>query len=150
MKVPAWIMSITDTVSVAVGEFELVHILTDNPVLFTIPTAPSYCQQVFIWQNKIVPVMNLATRFNLPEKSNDFIVSIFAYRAEETGQIEYGALFLTASPLRIEVGNTQVCPLPADLTALTPYVRCCFQETKTQQATPILNLEHLFASQNNV
>jgi len=150
MKVPAWIMSITDTVSVSVGEFELVHILTDTPVLFTVPTAPNYCQQVFVWQNKIIPVMNLATRFSLPKKSDNIIVSIFAYRAEETGQIEYGALFLTTAPSRIEVGNTQACPLPADLTVLTPYIRCCFQETKTKKATPILNLEHLFAFQNNL
>lgn len=150
MKVPAWIMSITDTVSVSVGEFELVHILTDTPVLFTVPTAPNYCQQVFVWQNKIIPVMNLATRFGLPEKSDNFIVSIFAYRTEKTEQIEYGALFLTATPSRIEVGNTQACPLSTNLTAWTPYVRCCFQDTKTKKATPILNLERLFASQNNL
>ena len=143
-------MSITDPVSVSVGEFELVHILTDTPVLFTVPTAPPYCQQVFVWQNNIIPVMNLATRFGLPEHSDHFIVSIFAYRAEEMGQIEYGALFLTAAPSQIEVGNTQACPLPTNLIAWTPCIRCCFQEMKTKKATPILNLERLFAAQNNL
>lgn len=153
MKVSAWIMSITDTVSVSVGEFELVHILTDNPILFTVPTAPLYCQQVFVWQNKIIPLMNLAARFGLPETStlsDSIVVSIFAYRAEKTGLIEYGALVSNATPRRSEVSNEQACPLPTDLSAWQPYIRCCFQETNTPKATMILNLEHLFASQNNL
>ncbi len=152
MKVSAWIISITDTVSASVGEFELVHILPDNPVLFNVPTAPYYCQQVFIWQNKIIPVMNLAARFGLekPAVTNDhFIVSIFAYRAEKTGLFEYGALLLTATPYRTEVSDDQACPLPTDLSAWTHYVRCCFQDTETQKAIPILNLERLFAYQDN-
>lgn len=152
MKVPAWIISITDNVSVAVGEFELIHILPDNPILFNVPTAPYYCQQVFIWQHKIIPIMNLAARFGLDNPAmtyDDFVVGIFAYRAEKTGLFEYGALLLTATPYRTEVSDEQACPLPTDLFAWKHYVRCCFQDTETQKAIPILNLERLFAYQDN-
>jgi chemotaxis signal transduction protein len=147
MTAPAWIISITDTVSLAVGEFELIHILTDPPVLFRVPTAPIYCQQVFVWQNKIIPVMNLATRFSLDisaVSSDHVIVSIFAYRLT-TGQVEYAALFLNATPRRSEVSNEQACQLPADLIAWTPYISACFQETDIKKAIPILKLERLFA-----
>jgi chemotaxis signal transduction protein len=152
MKVPAWIISITDTVSASVGEFELVHILPDNPTLFTLPKSPPYCRQVFVWQDKIIPMMNLAERFGLEKQSvsSHFIVSIFAYRAEKTGQIEYGALCSNTTPRRTEVSDTQACPLPADLSAWTQYVRCCFQETETKKAIPILKLERIFAYQNGV
>ena len=151
MKVPAWLISITDTLYAAVGEFEMVHVLPDNPVLFNVPKAPHYCQQVFVWQNKIIPIMNLAARFGYEEKltiSEHFIVSIFAYRAEKTGLIEYGALFLTTTPRRIEVSDDQACPLPPDLVAWTRYVNCCFRETESQPVIPILKLERLFASQD--
>ncbi len=151
MKVPAWIIPITDTVSASVGEFELVHILPDNPTLFTLPKSPYYCQQVFVWQDKIIPMMNLAERFGLekPSLNSHFVVSIFAYRAEKTGQIEYGALCSNTTPHRTEVSDTQACPLPTDLTNWAQYIRCCFQETETKKAIPILNLERLFAYQES-
>jgi len=152
MKVPAWIISITDTLSVAVGEFELIHVLPDNPELFNIPTAPPYCQQVFIWQNKIIPVMNLAERFGLEKNAtpNDHrVMTIFAYRTEKTALPEYGALSLNATPRRSEVSDTQACPLPTELSAWVNYVRCCFQDAESQQSIPILKLEHLFAYQND-
>jgi len=148
MKVPAWIISITDNLSAAVGEFELVHVLPDKPVLFTLPKAPSYCQQVFVWQNKIIPIMNLAEKFGLEKKTatNEHrVMSIFAYRAEKTGLIEYAALLSNATPRRSEVSDDQACPLPTDLHSLTHYVRCCFQDLDTKQTIPILKLERLFA-----
>jgi chemotaxis signal transduction protein len=145
MKVPAWIISLTDDLSAAVGEFELVHILPDIPVLFEVPKTPFYCRQVFVWQHKIVPVMDIATRFATARSNTSPIIGIFAYRTE-TGLVEYGALLLTTMPRRVEVSNEQACGLPTDLQLWLPYTRCCFQETENQ-AIPILNLERLFAAQ---
>jgi chemotaxis signal transduction protein len=153
MNATAWIISVTNAVSVAVGEFELVHILPDSPVLFNVPKAPHYCQQVFVWQNKIVPVMNLAVRFGYQEKSviNEHITtSLFAYRAEKTGLIEYGALLLNETPRRYEVSDSKSYPLPAELHDWANYVSCCFKDTETEKIIPILKLEHLFASQDRV
>jgi chemotaxis signal transduction protein len=152
MKAPAWIMPITDNLSVAVGQFELVHILPDKPTLFTVPKTPSYCQQVLVWQNKIIPVMSLATRFGEQKDSTiaeHSIIAIFAYRSEITNLIEYGALFVNNTPRRVEVGNEQASPLPPDLVAWTQYISCCFQETDTEQVIPILKLECLFAAQTS-
>lgn len=152
MKVPAWIIPITDTVLVAVGEFELVHILPDKPEFFKVPQAPYYCQQVFTWQNRIIPIMNLAARFGYQTEAigENYIIGIFAYRAEITELIEYGALFLNKAPRRIDVGDTQACLVPDHLQALTPYVWSCFQEFGTQKVIPILKLARLFAHQNKV
>jgi chemotaxis signal transduction protein len=153
MKAQAWILSITDTVFAAVGEFELVHVLPDNAVLHKVPKAPAYCQQVFIWQNKIIPVMNLATRFALKQKkttTDQFFISIFAYRTEKTGLLEYGALFLTDTPHRIEVSDEQICPLPIELSAWKHYVRSCFKETDTKKEIPVLRLDRLFSYPQSV
>jgi chemotaxis signal transduction protein len=152
MKVPAWIISITDTVFASVGESELVHVLPDKPDLYKVPKAPDYCQQVFIWENKIIPVMNLAVRFGHDKESSphNHFISIFAYRAEKTALIEYGALFLNTTPIRTEVSDEQVCKLPTNLSSWRHYVRSCFQETDTQKSIPILKLEHLFAYQEDV
>lgn len=150
MKASAWIMPITDNVVVAAGEFELVHILPDKPKLFGVPKAPHYCQQVLIWQNKIIPVMNLAIRFGyeITVSNENSIISIFAYRLSTTESIEYGALFINTAPRRIEVADSQACALPADLQVWTPYVWSCFQDLGTQKAIPILRFERLFAHQD--
>jgi chemotaxis signal transduction protein len=151
MKAHAWIIAITDTVFASVGEFELVHVLADKPVLYKVPKAPHYCQQLFVWQNKIIPVMNLAARFGLEQESatDKHFISIIAYQAENTGLIEYGALFLTASPSRSEVSDEQICKLPTHLSSWRHYFRSCFQDTDSQKAIPILKLERLFAYQKS-
>ncbi len=145
MTVPAWIISIADNLSVAVGEFELVHILPDLPVLIGIPQTPHYCQQVFVWQHKIVPVMDMVTRFAVMPSNTTPTVAIFAYRTK-AGLVEYGALLLTTMPRRVEVDNEQACALPEDLQIWQPYTRCCFQEAG-HKVIPILNIERLFAAQ---
>jgi chemotaxis signal transduction protein len=151
MKIPAWIISITDTLSVAVGEFELVHILPDMPELFHVPNAPPYCQQVFIWENKIIPVMNLAEKLCLEQHSathSRIVISIFAYRINRIGVAEYCALFSDSVPHQIDISDEQACPLSADLYSWTPYFRSCFQEAETKKIIPILKLERLFTYQH--
>jgi chemotaxis signal transduction protein len=145
MKVPAWIISLTDNVSAAVGEFELVHILPDIPVLIEIPKTPIYCNKVFVWQHKIIPMMDIAVRFASTQSNTNPIVGIFAYRTQ-AGLVEYGALLLTTMPRRLEVSDEQACALPTDLQHWRPYIKCCFQETQ-DQVIPILNIERLFVAQ---
>ncbi|MFZ2724854.1 MAG: hypothetical protein WAX77_01245 [Methylococcaceae bacterium] len=151
---PAWILPLNETTAVSVGEFELVHTLTDLPSLFSIPKAPYYCQHVMLWQNNIVPVMNLAARF-LPISSytesdyeNDIhrlgALSIFAYQSEQTKQIDYGALLLHSVPQHCEVRDSQQCELPADLVSWKYYFTSCFQVPNSHKVIPILCLERLF------
>lgn len=154
--VPAWILSLSATRAVSVGRSELVHTLTDLPKLFTIPKTPYYCQHVMLWQKHLVPVMNLSARF-LPvtaqteiDALNDLhrlgALSIFAYQAENTQQLAYGALLLHAVPQRCEVSDTQHCALPSDFASWRYYVTSCFQTSDTEKAVPILCLERLFAT----
>lgn len=153
MTVTAWIVPLTNTVSAAVGEFELIHILTDAPVLFTLPRTPSYCQQVFVWNNKIIPLMNLVEKFALEDTATNnrhIIVSIFAYRAKKIGHPEYGALLLNATPYRREVSDEQACQLPLEFSAWSGCVWSCFQDVDTQKTIPILKLEQLFGNQAGI
>ena len=147
MKAIAWIIDIADSFQSAVGEFELIHILPDNPKLFKIPKTPEYCQQVFIWQNRIIPVLNPAKKL-LNFQTEGKIIAIFAYRNQKTNYIEYGALFIADTPNRIEVSDEQAVSLPTDLKPLSIYIKCCFQETDTQNIIPILKIEQLFEAQD--
>lgn len=152
---PAWIFGITKSISAAVGEFELVHLPPEFPVLYEVPKTPHFCQRVMLWQQRIVPVMDLARRFQIPAEENtkeapspatERRVGIFAYRAKETGTHEFGALFIASLPQRREISDAQLCSLPAGLDAWAPYVISCFQYGGERKAVPILNLAQLFSA----
>jgi chemotaxis signal transduction protein len=147
MKATAWIIEIVEGFLGAVGEFELIHILPDNPQLFRIPRTPNYCQQVFIWQNRIIPVLNPAKKL-LNIEAQGKIIAIFAYRNPKTNYIEYGALFITDTPSRVEVSDEQAVSLPENLKTWSFYTKCCFQDTDTQNIIPILKIEQLFEAQD--
>lgn len=153
-KAAAWIFRITTDVSAAVGEFELVHLPVDRPVLVEVPQTPHFCRHVMVWQNKIVPVMNLVARFlaksgqdpeNRAEQGADEIIAIFAYRARQSAIVEYGALALNSIPWRIAVSDAQMCDLPTGLESWRPYVISCFQSDLVQGAVPVLNISRLFS-----
>jgi chemotaxis signal transduction protein len=151
-KAPAWLLPITGTITAAVGEFELVHILPDPPALFGVPRAPHYCREVLVWQGRILPLMDLAARFDAPGRKPALdaarvIVGIVAYRPEQGADaLGYGGLALHSVPQRCRVGDDQACSLPPWLAAWTPYVSACFQPEGPRSAVPVLRLERLFAS----
>lgn len=146
MKASAWILPITPTLSVAISEFELVHLLPDKPTGYKIPKTPHYCEQVIVWEKKIIPLMDLARHFGLAYQAikytDDYLVSIVAYRNETTGAVGYGALFLNATPYRVEVSNTQACDLPDSFKRWADYANSCF--TIQDDIVAILRLNRLF------
>lgn len=151
----AWIFRITPSISAAVGELELVHLLPEHPILYAVPQAPHYCRHVMVWRQKIVPVMNLAARLQTaagrgetattPTPDTHQRLGIFAYR-DDAAKPAYGALFLASLPRRYAVSDAQMCRLPADFTTWTPYVMSCFQDRTAEQAIPILNLNRVFSA----
>ncbi|MEI2780026.1 MAG: chemotaxis protein CheW [Candidatus Competibacter sp.] len=55
----AWLLALDAEVRAAVGARELIH-LVQFPTVFEIPDAPPHCRQVLLWQEEIVPVMDVA------------------------------------------------------------------------------------------
>jgi chemotaxis signal transduction protein len=153
-KASAWILPITKTISAAVGEFELVYVLPDNPTLFEVPRAPHYCRQAMVWQNRIVPLMDLAARFQVPGREPEktpgaaarHLIGILVYQTEGAKTPEYGAVSLDSIPWHCEVSDEQACHLPPWLAVWTHYTSACFQPEGPHSAIPILRLDRLFSS----
>lgn len=144
----AWVLPIVPGIDVAVGEFELVHILPDWPPLSELSGAPEYCREALIWQDQTLPLMDLAARFALPDAEPSApgrgYIGIVAYRFEAGGEIGFGALRLAAIPWRCEVDDDQACDFPVWLRDFIPYASCCFQPEATRPAIPIVRLDLLF------
>lgn len=149
----AWILPLASRLAVAVGAYELRHVLPDVPALFAIPQAPAYCCRVLLWQERIVPLMDLAARFCfVPEPNSQACnaayaqhIAIVAYWSDDSDAVEHGALLLHGLPWRCSVADAQACELPDAFAAWRAYTQACIQLEEDTSVTPVLSLNRLFA-----
>ena len=139
----AWLLALDPALRAAVGEREMVH-MVQFPVLFEIPDAPSHCLQVMLWQEEIVPVLDVAAwlRGGRAAAAAYPLVGIFAYQAAPA-TIAYGALPLESAPLRRRVSDEQACALPEQPAAWARIAHACFRDG--ERKVPVLNLRYLFS-----
>lgn len=138
----AWLLTLDAELRAAVGEREMIH-LVQAPALFAIPDTPPYCRHVLLWQDEIVPVLDLAAWLRGDRAAaKPPLVGIFAYQTP-TATIAYGALPLLAAPARRRVSDDQACALPEQPPGWARVALSCFREG--DRPVPILDLPYLFS-----
>ena len=55
----AWVLALDQQLRAAVGEREMVHLI-EAPTLLEVPRSPFYCRQVLVWNDAVLPAMDLA------------------------------------------------------------------------------------------
>ncbi len=137
----AWLLILDAELRAAVGAREMIHLI-QSPTLFSIPDTPDYCRQVLLWQEEIVPVMDLAAWLRGSRAVlAPALVGIFAYQTADG--IAYGALPLAAVPARRRVSDEQACVLPTQPPGWARIALSCFNDG--DKKVPILDLRHLFS-----
>lgn len=141
--VDAWVLAIAPDINVAVGQFELVHIV-NQPVYLPIPQAPEYCKQVILWNENIIPVMNLLSFF-LDEDQQDacLAVAVLVYENKQ-GDFVYGGVKLIDIPVIEKVFNEQQCKTPSALPKMENLTVSSYMST-SGIITPILNVSSTFS-----
>ena len=140
----AWIIELDSSLYVAVGELEMVHIIQE-PELFDIPQTPFYCSQVLIWENTIIPVMDLLAwleGYALPRAYD--MIGIFTYQQQPNTPLDFGALPMVSIPTRIQVRDDQACDLPATPHGWQELSISCFSDKN--RVIPILDLPYIFSN----
>ncbi len=143
MESTAWVLALDDQLRAAVGERELIHLI-EAPALLEVPLSPYYCRQVILWNNLLLPAMDLAARIHKQPKANHNwkLAGIVAYQPEPNVAPGYGALLLAALPKRTQVTDTQACSLPERPDGWRELAISCFRQG--EDTIPILDLPHLF------
>ncbi|HYP67211.1 MAG TPA: chemotaxis protein CheW [Thiobacillaceae bacterium] len=138
----AWLLPLDTELRAAVGEREMIHLI-QSPKVFEIPDTPPWCRQVLLWQEEIVPILDIAAWLHgSPAAPTPALVGIFAYQTP-TAAIAYGALPLMAVPARRWVSDEQACTLPAQPSAWARIALSCFRDG--DRVVPILDLSCLFS-----
>ena len=144
-SVAAWRLQFDVGVYAAVGEMEMIHLLQAEELqLFAIPQTPFYCSEVLVWENRIIPVLDVLSwleEYRVPRTYP--IIGIFRYRTGESTEIEYGALAMESIPERISVNDDQASELPRIPRGWRQLALSCIQHE--EQLIPILDLPQLFS-----
>jgi hypothetical protein len=139
----AWILALDGALRAAVGERELVHLI-EAPTLLDVPLSPYYCRQALVWNNALLPAMDLAAwlRQGQPVQCRWPLAGVFAYQTKPGAEPAYGALLLAGIPERTRVADDSACALPKQPAGWRTLAVSCFK--RGDDPIPILDLPHLF------
>ena len=141
-KAAAWVMKVDQSLYVSVSQMELVHII-NTPRSINVPQAPNFCQDVIIWNDNILPVVDLSVLGNQSgNKSTGAVIAVIIYRSMND-EIHYGGIVLTDSPELEQVDNSQMCQLPEHAKDLHTFSISCFR-SKAGNEVPILDMSKIF------
>lgn len=100
-------MQVGRTSRVAVGQLELIHIIA-TPEYIEVPKAPAYCTRVVVWNNKIIPVLDLSM---LVDDTSAFYqhnaLAVALYTNAGGKEVKYGGIQLIDMPVLDRVSNSQ-------------------------------------------
>ncbi|MDQ1315592.1 MAG: hypothetical protein QG662_1701 [Pseudomonadota bacterium] len=137
----AWLLDFGDELFAAVGERELMH-LVSQPHLLTVPLSPQHCGSVLAWQKHLLPVWDIRTWLGQrSESEGDTLAAVVGYQHRPRQTPMFGVIALSSPPRRVIVKDTDACELP-DGRSWRTIARSCFLHG--QQPVPILDLAAMF------
>ena len=140
----AWLLECGDVLTVAVSDHEIVECVHPERY-YKVPGTPDYCSGVLAWQDKLVPVMDLAAALDgIPKTLLDTaFVCLLSYQLAPKQPLQYLALRINNTPQKILVDDEQVCEMPAEgFSALLKSVSLC-AFSHQQLPVPILDIARL-------
>lgn len=142
----AWLLDFGKGLQAAVGLHEMSQVMLSVDLL-AVPCTPVYCSEVFIFQNRILPALDVAGLLEGQKiyRSEQNVIGIAIYQKSPTESVRYGGLHLATLPLSIFVDNEQACDLPAHQQYWSPFAISCF--SRNEVAIPILDLTRLFTTE---
>ncbi len=147
-KDQAWLLDFGNGLQAAVAYHEMWQVLL-SPKLFDVACTPQYCSHVLIFQKRILPVLNLATFLldaHKPFIATGNVVGIAVYQTDPQAPVNYGCLYLSQMPQRIEVSDEDACDLPDEIKYWEPLTLSCF--LRNEVAIPIIDFASLFSREN--
>lgn len=136
----AWLLDFGNGVYGAVATRVLLHLL-HNAKVFAVPCTPPYCRQAVLWQDRLLPVMDMAARLGGAPQQPD-LLAVACYLDPVEGLPRFGALALSAAPVPIIVSDSAACDLPEQPAGWKGLAASCFEHQR--QPVPILHLGRIF------
>lgn len=141
---PAWLLAFGNGYRAAVGLREVVHVLPDPPTLFRVPRAGPACRSVFMWQGRIVPLVDpAAIAGDAPAAPDSSTLVVVAYQDAGEGSVNRGGLVLSQVPERVFVDDRHGLTRAQMPPAWMPFA--CGGYRDPAGTVPILDLGRIFS-----
>lgn len=140
----AWLLDFGKGLQAAVGVHEMSHIELSMK-LFEIPRAPMYCNEVIIWQDEILPVVDLPSLVAGKKvlRTTRSVIGICIYQERSEDLAIFGAMHLSTTPTGIYVSDTDMCELPGHQKFWQLFSVSCFNYNGI--TVPVLDFSALFS-----
>lgn len=142
-RMNAWLLDFGDACLAAVGTREVLH-LVDKPFTFSVPCTPGYCNRVVLWQERLLPVMDIAARVGAQPCSSAPFLAVIGYQRQRGEYPQFGALVLAAPPKQLAVSDESACRLPETNSVWRGLSISCFEHQGSP--VPVLDLCRLFGN----
>jgi chemotaxis signal transduction protein len=144
----AWLLP-AGRIHVAIGEYEMVHVIAGWQRYIPVPRSPLWCHHVFLWQDHLLPLFDLEIFIN-PALDNirntnsgtRGIVSVIAYENNK-GEICYSGLKLSSPPVIRVVSDDEICDYPVNFPDWDKIALSCFNDPDAGPV-PILDIQKIF------
>ena len=107
----AWLLECGDSLSIAVGDHEMVEYI-QGPFCYSVPVSPAYCDSVLLWQDKFVPVMDIAAVFDKPVDQANSVICLLNYQPEPNTALLQLAIRVNKAPEKVTVDDAHACETP--------------------------------------
>lgn len=140
----AWLLDFGRGTKAAVGAHEMSHVIL-SPELYDVPCTPDFCNEVLVWQDYILPVLDMNSFLKRQKmmRTHSGVIGIAIYQEDSSKPLTYAGLHLAETPLSIFVSDEQACELPAQKKEWSPITISCF--TYKNDAIPIIDLAAIFS-----
>ncbi|MGD8348858.1 MAG: chemotaxis protein CheW [Gammaproteobacteria bacterium] len=135
----AWLLDCGNSLAIAVGDHEMAEYVQERS-FHRVPGSPGYCSSVLVWQNNIVPVMDLsALQYGPAGELENFFVCVLNYQEAPNSPIQHLALRVVRAPQKIRVDDEHACEIPDSLqsSVLKQVCLACFNHDEL----PVLVLD---------
>ena len=139
-----WLLHLNGGLCAAIGLRQMLYVIPDEPATYAVPKTPPHAARVLVWQEHLVPLIDLNVYLNgggSGASNSQTLVGIVACASgfEPQSSAIFGAFLMSRAPDRIQVSDSQACPLPDPLASWAPIAASCFRHPE-HGPVPILDL----------
>jgi chemotaxis signal transduction protein len=143
-----WLLYLNGGLHAAIGLREMLYVLPEQPVIYPVPRAPAYAPGVVMWQQHLVPLIDLNVCLaGTAQVGAQKLVGIVACATAGAADVKtaLGALLMSQAPEQIQVSDTQACALPEAPATWRAISASCFRHP-LHGPVPILDLPTILAA----